>query len=591
VNPARLTEPHVREVQGSITDDATVHKLTTPDLADVPSELVPFAIRGAAIAQLGLICLSKGVAEELAGEQYFYPLGELIYTYLNTRQFMRRHATAILAHPSYSELRALLFKAVREGEPVSINPLQQTLVQSVFRSVVLSLEMLTTLAHTMPNPMLLLNHLPRDWRALHMASELLDSGRREQSLIQFTETLCEEVRHGWTTMQAGAEREKCLAQLAALKSDQHVALEEHRAIIDDHFFQVTGKMRGLASLIDAHPEDTLILLDNGIEDSSDQASLFYLKEETRYWAALLLGRLYARMFDSRMIRPKEAAEWCELVLAAVRGLPISIHKDEYQNVYTCIQSWLEGFTEPPKPLPQRDKSMLGDSHVLATSILTMGYEAISQRKSSVDLDEVLSDRRGWNEGEFVFEDGTISRSSWSYINYVFPAVRLALIAVGQAFSLEDPAGRLLSERKSTHDLLSRHQNIFRGHPNNDPDDYYTRGLEKANSEFQQRLKLTPRDETLLLWCGDALLRAGRFQEAAKILRRCLALPSCGPHTKASALYNLACVNARLGLESECRTLLEERAQVKPLDKEHMTTDPDFETLRDRSWFRDMIASN
>lgn len=576
---------HVSEAQYHLSN------LTTPDLADVPSELVPFAIRGAAIAQLGLICLSEGVVEELAGEQYFYPLGELIYTYLNTRRFMRRHATAILAHPSYSKLRDLLFQAVREGEPVNINPLQQTLVQSVFRSVVLSLEMLTTLADTMPNPMLLLNDLPRDWRALHMASELLDSGRREQSLIEFTETLCEEVRHGWTTMQAGAEREKCLAQLAALKSDQHVALEEHRAIIDDHFFQVTGKMRGLASLIDAHPEDTLVLLDKGIQDSSDQASLFFLKEETRYWAALLLGRLYARMFDSRMIRPKEAAEWCELVLEALTGLPSSIHKDEYQNVYTCIQSWLKGGTEPPKPLPHRDESMLGDSHVLATSILMMGYEAISQRKSSVDLDEVLSDRRGWNEGEFVVEDDTISRSSSSYLNYVFPAVRLALIALAQRFSFEDPAGRLLSERKSTHDLLLRHQHIFREQPNNNHDDHYTKELKRAISDFQERLKLTPRDETLLLWCGGALLRAERFTEAAQILSSCIALPSCGEDTKASAFYDLACVKARLGLESECRTLLEKRARVKPLDKEHMRTDPDFDSLRDRSWFRDMIASN
>lgn len=574
---------HVSDAKQTLSD------LTAPDLMDVSSELVPFAIRGAAIAQLGLICLDQGGADELAGEQYFYPFGDLIYTYLNTRQFMRRRARTILSHPGYERLRDLLIKAVTEGEPVNINPLNQPLVQSVFRSVVVSLEMLTTLANAMSDPMPLLNAVPRDWRALHMASELIENGKREQSLIEFTEIVCEEVRHGWTTMQASAEREKCLAQLAALKSDHQRALEEHRAIIDDHFFQVTGKMRGLALLIDAHPEDTLALLDKGIRDSNDQASLFFLEDETRYWAALLLGRLYARMFDSRVIRPKDAAEWCEQVLVALSGLPTSIYKDEYQNVYTCVQSWLKGATEPPKPLPHRDQSMLRDSHALAVSILTMGYEAISQGKSSISLDEVLSDRRGWIEGKFIFEDETISQSTSEYLNYVFPAVRLALIAVGDRFSLEDPASRLLVDRKMTKDLLSKHRYVFQQETNIQSDMEDRKELRRAVLDIQNQLQRTPRDETLWAWYGDALLRANRFDDAEAALNRCLSLPSCSSDTRASAFYDLACVKARLDLESECRQLLTESNSLRALDKQHTASDPDFESMRDIEWFKNLLS--
>lgn len=572
-----------------ITDaKQTLSDLTEPDLVDVPPELVPFALRGAAIAQLGLICLSEGGAEELAGEQYFYPLGDLIYTYLNTRQFMQRHAQAIVSHPDFERLRDLLLKAVREGEPVSISPLDQPLVQSVFRSVVISLEMLTFLANAMPNPMLLLNDLPRDWRALHMASELLESGRREQSLIDFTETVCEEVNKGWTTMQAGAEREKCLAQLAALKTDHEAALDEHRSIVNDHIFQVTGKMRGLAQLIDANPQHTLSLLDRGIRDSSDEASLYLLKDETRYWPALLLGRVYARMFDRRIIRPNEASEWCEQVLAALSGLPSSTYKEEYENVYGCIQAWLKGATELPKPIASADQSMLQASHALAASLLAMGHEAISQGQTSIDFEDVLSDRRGWIEGKFVFDNNTIAQSP--YLNYVFPAVRLAHVAVGHRFNREDPAARLLVDRKTTEDLLSKHRYVFnRG---NDPtSDTEKKRLARAISEFQAQLEQVPRDEKLWNWLGDALLLASRFHEAEDAFNRCLALPSCGVELQASALYGLACVKARLGLESDCHRLLLESNSFRELDKTHASTDPDLASIRDKEWFKKLIASD
>ena len=571
---------HVPEAKGSLSN------LATPDLSGVSPEIVPFAIRGAVIAQLGLMCSAGGEADELAGEQYFYPLGNLIFTYLNTRQFVRNRARTILAHPEYARLRDLLLEVITKGEPVNINPLNRPIVQSVFRCVVLSLEMLAGLANEMSDPMPLLTAVPRDWRALHMASQLIETGRRDQSLIAFTETVCEEVNHGTSTMQASAEREKCLAQLAALKSDHQVALEQHRAVVDDHFFQVTGKMRGLVQLIDVNPKATLTLLNKGIVDSSDEASLYFLKDETRCWQALLLGRLYARAFDSRPIRPNEAKEWCEQVLAAVSGLSSSTHQDEYQNVYGCIRSWLNGNPARPKPVTNGERSTLRDSHALAASILTLGYEAVSEGRNSINLEDVLSDRRGWIEGNLVFENDTVSQSSSKCLNYVFPAVRLALIAVGQRFTLEDPAARLLVDRNKVKALLATHRYVFDQQIVDDDD---KKDLDAAIAAFRDQLTLTLRDETLWAAYGDALLRASQFKEAEDALNHCLALPSCSSDTRASALYDFACIKARLGFESECRDLLLQSDSLRNLDKKYTASDPDFESVRNKGWFRELTG--
>ena len=572
---------HVPEARESL------YNLATPNLAGVLPEIVPFALRGAVIAQLGLLSLDEGGAEVLAGEQYFYPTGDLVFTYLNTRQFIRPRAASIVTNPGYGRLRDLLLEVITKGEPVNINPLNRPLVQSVFRCVVLSLEMLAALASEMSDPMPLLTAAPRDWRALNMASQLLEAGRREGSLIAFTETVCEEVTHGTSTMQALAEREKCLAQLAALKSDHQVALEQHRAVVDDHFFQVTGKMRGLVQLIDANPKQTLALLDKGIRDSSDEASLYFLKDETRCWQALLLGRLYARAFDNRSIPPNEAKEWCEQVLAAVSSLPPSTHRDEYENVYGCIGSWLNGNPERPKPITNGERSTLGDSHALAASILTLGHEAVSEGKKSIILDDVLSDRRGWIEGNLVFDNETMSQSSSKCLNYVFPAVRLALIALGQRFNLEDPAARLLVDRKKVRELLATHRYVFQ-QPIVDDDD--KKELDAAIAAFRDQLSRTPRDETLWAAYGDALLRASQFEGAEDALNHCLALPSCSSDTRASALYNFACLKARLGFESDCRDLLLQSDSLSKLDKKYTASDPDFESVRSKGWFRELTGS-
>ena len=89
--------------------------------------------------------------------------------------------------------------------------------------------------------------------------------------------------------------------------------------------------------------------------------------------------------------------------------------------------------------------------------------------------------------------------------------------------------------------------------------------------------------------GDVLLRQRRLSDAELTLKECLGSRGCSTSTRASVLYNLACVYARLENESECRLALEESAKLRPLNIEHTAKDDDLVNVRNTTWFRDLIG--
>lgn len=57
----------------------------------------------------------------------------------------------------------------------------------------------------------------------------------------------------------------------------------------------------------------------------------------------------------------------------------------------------------------------------------------------------------------------------------------------------------------------------------------------------------------------------------------------------SGAYNLSCVYARMGNETECRRWLERASAIGKLStKEHMTVDPDLDNVRESQWFKDFL---
>ena len=58
----------------------------------------------------------------------------------------------------------------------------------------------------------------------------------------------------------------------------------------------------------------------------------------------------------------------------------------------------------------------------------------------------------------------------------------------------------------------------------------------------------------------------------------------------SAAYNLGCVYARLGNETECQRWLARTKELGKLpDQDNIATDPDLENVRDSQWFKDFLG--
>ena len=136
--PARLTahEPSLRALHSEMLAyawwccaqhepeaHAQLMSLTEADLTDVTPECRLFALRGAAVARLGVICLEQSVtSSELLGRQSSYPLDTLQFFYLHLTDFIVSHIDVLKIHSQFGAWTSLLESCIREEEQVSVYP-------------------------------------------------------------------------------------------------------------------------------------------------------------------------------------------------------------------------------------------------------------------------------------------------------------------------------------------------------------------------------------------------------------------------------------------------------------------------------------
>ena len=121
----------------------------------------------------------------------------------------------------------------------------------------------------------------------------------------------------------------------------------------------------------------------------------------------------------------------------------------------------------------------------------------------------------------------------------------------------------------------------------------TRLFAAAGEKYEAALRIKPdKHETLNNWglaiLGQAKLKSGK--EADKLFadasEKCLQAEELVPGYGA---YNLACVSALQGREQACRTWLEKsRDHGKLESREHLRTDTDLDSVRDKDWFQSFI---
>lgn len=575
-----------RCAENSKTARVVLADIARPDIVGVTSECIPFALRGSAIASLGLMCLELGISsEKLIGHQAFYPKQERTFLYLETVDFYRDHVRTLVKHSAFDGFLDLLLQAVNEEEAKQVHPIYP-IREAQFRCASMCLELISQTAAVLDDPLTLLKKLPRNWQAIRAATRLLQLGRHEPDIISFArESFAGLEDEG--TVQALEERRLCLAELSMLEKDESKTQKEQReAVVHSLFFQSSGNSLGLAFATAKSPEKLLKLFEENLQGEHDLPTLYYLVEEARSWPALLMARVFSRMLNSCPINVREAAELCEQLLAVTDSLSRSSLRQEYEFIYSSIRdrlsnpsqtarlSDIDSFSNPDNPVRR--------SHHLGIEIQNTWKEQRVSGEGNTTLDKFLFDRHGFIETNFYVLRHHLLLQGTTYSMYFFPAVRLSLVAAGSLVGLKDPCGRLMKERSATAGIIRDHAYLFHEQRIDVSDNQYAEG---AVLELQKRAEVVSGDERLPDALGGLLLRMSRLDEAETQLKRSLTLPLSDGDMRAHTLKNLACVYARMGDESRCRDALEQSAKLIALDKDWLTKDSDLESVQECSWFK------
>lgn len=554
--------------------------LTRPDFRNVPKEFRTLALRGAVLAQLGVMCLDAQIsASELDGLQHAHWHMDYTALYIDTDAFVMRYASTFALHPKRNKLQTLILRCVNDEENVNISPLERARRESRFRCAVLCLEVLVALVLVSEDPVPILRELPHNWQVLKAVTRLLEEGRTEQAVQDFARRACE------TSRYVTHEHARCLAQLARLKSPENSTLNKHREALGPSRLITEAMARSLTSLSDDQPGRLLALLHESLSTERDILTLHHWPEETRSRFGVLIARVYARMFDERYIHISEAQELCEQMLVAVRELPPSVERADYLALYEAILDWLNG-TPRPTPLMSPATNAVQHSHDLASEVLAAAYDMREKQNNGSWIMGLVTDRRGWwDTTEFSLKDGSASSGSGLYLMYVFPAVRLALVAAGQRYGLTDPAARYMKERAEVAKMIHDHNWVF--HNPYRPSKHSPRSGLKA---LRKQLRRTPRDERL--WRGRAhlLLLSKRYSQSERESKFCLSLNSCGNETCARVLYILACIYALTSRPDDCRRALEDSRRLHAIDVDWLAKDPDFGSVREEPWFHRLLKA-
>jgi len=268
------------------------------------------------------------------------------------------------------------------------------------------------------------------------------------------------------------------------------------------------------------------------------------------------------------------------MLCGLAELAVSAAQQEHIQLYDCILNCMDGGRAAVPPIRVADNPIVA-SHRLAASVLAQTEGA---PVSGIPT-RLLMDRRGWHEdhglrwGEF----GEITRGMGKgcFVLVFFPAVRLAMLAIGGRHGVIDPAFDWTKRRYEAQLALKEIVS-----PTIRDADRRNRAIERLTTLAQKY----PEQEFVLSALGLVLLEHGAPEQAQESLLRTLALPLCDGKERGSVLYNLACCSARLGDADRCRELLLTSNDLAPLDKDWIQKDADLASVREEPWFHDLLAT-
>jgi tetratricopeptide (TPR) repeat protein len=582
---ALLSEIHARAwwACGRAPDAGVVHRLT--DLSgltiDVTDEAFrPFASRGAAIAQFALNCLGGtpllGVDQDIFCS--FHSLSSYPALMLHLGELLQRCA-AELAHREYHQVTLdRLIACVDEFCQAQVHPIMGPFMNMQFGCERQTVEVIEQLAAVSERPLEILRRLPHDWEALYAVRIYLDRGTADADAVSYAHELCSEKDNGGSA-QGLHEKGECLAALATYEADPVAFYGDCRERSRRWIFDANNVSRVLTALTDAHPEQTIELLEMHLREPSDLASLYAWCSAGVKWQGALAGMCLSRCFEGTPLSVDVGCDLAHSMVAVCRSCRESTARTEWLSVYEAVRGLLDGERAELR-VAIREGQSFSIAHALTADII-----AGSAGGSQESLVEWLGTHYHAileTEAFSRTEEGTVASSFGKPpLTMVFPSVRLALLAASGDGS--DIAGIWWSIRSHVDDVLSTHTSSLDPNVQGNQD-----ARSRAREAFSDLLPTAWWDHRVANALASAHLLLGEPEEALGVLSHMDRITGLGPEAMSSVEYNRACAYARLEQWDEAERHLLTASELRKLDKHWLQQDPDFEGCRKAGWFKALL---
>jgi hypothetical protein len=466
---------------------------------------------------------------------------------------------------SKEDLINLIVKLTLSANQNQAEVLQQWVRDVRFWIEIDCLDVLISIAISKSDCISIVRQLPSDWQQLYAVSGILELGHSDGKLVDFAVTACEQKRNS-ASAQASHERTRCLKLLQQVVPDRIPSISEEKG---HWFLGSSGPDRLLASL-EENPFDAFATLANEIKFPSDILFLKGWESESRHWSTTLVARVYCRMLVKRPMTTIIAKQYCLWILEACKYSTRSQFTENQRLVYTAILEHLNKQNQLDLPTLATLTGPVAESEVIALQVLGM------HNCNRDGIRRLFVEYKGWWHAHDRKWEETGELSSTTgfgesyYVVGFYPAVRLALIAVGDQLGAEDFGFEWMEERSFGELLAKKLENRLRWGG-------------KLN-EIDSAIEMYPEHERLHGVLGHSLLKRGNTQKAKQVLHTALLLPFCQGVERASVFYNLACAHALLGEIRECRECLWQSARLNQIDLNWLAQDTDFDGVRNQRWF-------
>jgi hypothetical protein len=568
------------ELDTSTSAAEELGRLAQPAMEGLHDEFFVFAIRAAAVAALGLACISPpeiGKGAQL--EACFYSLGEVPYLFLPMDQFLKQHSEALVPRLSDSGFKGLCLRAIQAHSEHMAHPVRRVLSQMQWTAASDLVEVLAWLGHSSDTPDAALRELPSGWARLQAGRLMLEAGCSSPDFINAVKTECDDHAHGGLA-NAIVAREDCLAALVAHEPDP---VDYYRKLRDGspHSVWPSANAKVLARVTDLKPAQLPTLLDLHLREPHDLAALYEWSRVVTAWQCVTIGQAVTHSFGAASLTRDEAKELSDGVVAALATSDNTPVSAEWRAAWEGVAGG-DGQSH-------HDSAASGQSLFSAAHGVTYGLLALlSKCDNAQDVAEWLgSNRAAWIECERfgIADNGALSHRfglNSNPLTLVFPTVRVALAM--RHWNDDDPITIWSRARAGVAKCIGRHW-LALG-PHSEPGG---KDLKAAIEELKELLRSAWWDVRLLDALCLSYLRQEEPEAALEVLGNYDRLVSAESRVRAGAAYNMACAYAQQEDEDRAHEHLGTAISLGWRNADWLEQDPDFGAFRAQPWFIDAVS--